>query len=101
MRRQMRRITVQSQPGQIVCEISSGKNPPEKRASGVVQGEFKPQYHIKKEKTGMVWVYYTDGRHTIIADHITVILYQVVQFRMVVIVGICQCLLWPSVQFWG
>jgi hypothetical protein len=47
------RIRVQSQPGQIVCETLSGKNPSQKRAGGVAQGvgsEFKPQYHKKKKK---------------------------------------------------
>jgi hypothetical protein len=43
----IRRITVRSQPRQIVHEILSRKNPPLKRAGGVAQGvglEFKPQY---------------------------------------------------------
>jgi ABC-type antimicrobial peptide transport system ATPase subunit len=46
----IRRITVQSQPGQIVQETLSPKNPSQKRTSQVVQGvdpEFKPQYHKK------------------------------------------------------
>jgi hypothetical protein len=50
---QIRRITVQSQPGQIVCETLSQKNPSQKRAGGVAQGEgpeFKPQYCKKKKK---------------------------------------------------
>jgi hypothetical protein len=45
--------TAQSQPGQIVCETLSLKNPSHKRAGGVAQGigtEFKPQYHKKKKK---------------------------------------------------
>jgi hypothetical protein len=35
------------------CKTLSWKNPPQKRADGVVQGvgpEFKPQYHKKKKK---------------------------------------------------
>jgi hypothetical protein len=53
---QIRRITVQSQPGQIVCETLSQKNPSQKRAGGVAQGEgpeFKPQYCKKKKKRDM------------------------------------------------
>jgi hypothetical protein len=41
---------VQSQPGQIVPETLSWKNPAQKRAGGVAQGvgpEFKPRYHTK------------------------------------------------------
>jgi hypothetical protein len=47
----IRRILAQSQSGQTVHEILSGKNPPQKKAGGVAQGvgpEFKPQ--LKKEK---------------------------------------------------
>jgi hypothetical protein len=43
---QIRRITVQSQPHELVCEIPSQKNSSQKMASGVAQGvdpEFKPQ----------------------------------------------------------
>jgi hypothetical protein len=43
----IRRITVQSQPRQIVCKTLSQKNPSRKRAGGVAQGigpEFKPQH---------------------------------------------------------
>jgi hypothetical protein len=50
---EIRRITFQSQPGQIVCEILSGKNPTQKMTGRVAQGvgpEFKPQYHKKKKK---------------------------------------------------
>jgi hypothetical protein len=51
---EVRRISVQSQPGHIVCKkILSQKNPPQKRAGGVAQSvspEFKPQYHTKKKK---------------------------------------------------
>jgi hypothetical protein len=39
---------VQSQPGKMVCETLSRKNPSQKRAGGVAQGEgpeFKLQYH--------------------------------------------------------
>jgi hypothetical protein len=49
---EIRRITVQSQPQQVVHQTISQKNPSQKRAGGVVQGvglEFKPQY-CKKEK---------------------------------------------------
>jgi hypothetical protein len=44
----IRRIMVWSQAGQIVLEISSRKNPSQKRDGGVAQGvgpEFKPPYH--------------------------------------------------------
>jgi hypothetical protein len=43
---------VQSQPGQIVCETLSRKNPSQKRVGGVAQvvgPEFKPQYHKNKQ----------------------------------------------------
>jgi hypothetical protein len=50
---EIRRIAVQSQPGQIVHEpLSQKKLSQEKKgAGGVAQGigpEFKPQYHKKK-----------------------------------------------------
>jgi hypothetical protein len=44
---EIRRITVPSQPGQIVCETLSRKNPSQKRVGVVAQGigpEFKSQY---------------------------------------------------------
>jgi hypothetical protein len=44
---EIRRMVVQSQPGQIVCKILSQKTPSQKRAGGVAQGagpEFKLQY---------------------------------------------------------
>jgi hypothetical protein len=47
------RITVQSQPGQIVPETLSRKNPSQYRAGGVAKGlgpEFKPQYRKKKKQ---------------------------------------------------
>jgi hypothetical protein len=51
----IRRIKIQSQPGQIVCKTLSQKNPsPKRAASGGAQGvghEFKPQYHKKKKNT--------------------------------------------------
>jgi hypothetical protein len=50
---EIRRIAVQSQPGQTVCEIIPQKYPSQKRAGGVAQGvgpEFKPQHHQKKKK---------------------------------------------------
>jgi hypothetical protein len=50
---EIRRIEIQSQPRQIVCETLSQKNPSKNRASGVAQGEvpeFKPQYLKKKKK---------------------------------------------------
>jgi hypothetical protein len=49
---EIRRIMVQSQPGQIVHETLSRKNPSQKRAGGVAQGvgpEFKPQYRKTKQ----------------------------------------------------
>jgi hypothetical protein len=42
---EIKRIVVQSQPGQIVCKILSRKTLPKNRACGVAQGEdpeFKP-----------------------------------------------------------
>jgi hypothetical protein len=48
---EIRRISVQSQPGQLVRETLSWKYPLQKRAGGVAQGvgpEFKPQYWKKK-----------------------------------------------------
>jgi hypothetical protein len=42
---EIRKTVVQSQPGQIVQEILSQKNPSQKKADGVSQGkgpEFKP-----------------------------------------------------------
>jgi hypothetical protein len=50
---EIRRIEVQSQPGQIFRETLSEKNASHKRAGGVAQGigpEFKPQYCEKKKK---------------------------------------------------
>jgi hypothetical protein len=47
------KIVIWSQPGQIVCEILSRKNPSQKRAGGVAQGvgpKFKPQNRKKKKK---------------------------------------------------
>jgi hypothetical protein len=52
---EMRRIEARSQPGQIVLETLSWKNPSQKRTDGVAQGvgpEFKPQYCKKKKKKG-------------------------------------------------
>jgi hypothetical protein len=46
---------VQSQPGQIVWETLSAKNPSQKRAGVVAQGvgpEFKPQYCTYTKKKG-------------------------------------------------
>jgi hypothetical protein len=43
---EVRRVEVRSQPGQIVSETLSQKDPSPKRAGGVAQGEgpeFKPQ----------------------------------------------------------
>jgi hypothetical protein len=48
---EIRRIVVPCQPGQIVPETLSWKNPSWKRTGGVTQGvapEFKSQYHRKK-----------------------------------------------------
>jgi hypothetical protein len=44
---EIKRIAVQSQPGQIVLKTLSGNHSSQKRTSGVAQGEgpeFKPQY---------------------------------------------------------
>jgi hypothetical protein len=57
---EIRRIEIQSQPRQIVCETLSQKNPSKNRASGVAQGEvpeFKPQY-LKKKKKKSKSIYY-------------------------------------------
>jgi hypothetical protein len=48
---EIRRITVQSQAGQIVRETLSQKNPSQTKVSGVARGvgsEFKTQYRKKK-----------------------------------------------------
>jgi hypothetical protein len=51
---EVRRITVQSQPGQIIREtLSQRKKKHKNRASRVAQGvgpEFKPQYHRGQKK---------------------------------------------------
>jgi hypothetical protein len=50
---EIRRITVQNQPGKIVCETLSRKYPSQKRAGRMAQGvgpEFKPQYQNKQKK---------------------------------------------------
>jgi hypothetical protein len=44
---EIRRIHVQSQPGQIVLKILSQKNPTQNRTGGVA---FKPQYRQNKQK---------------------------------------------------
>jgi hypothetical protein len=44
---EIRRMTIQSQPWQIVCETLSQENSSQKRAGGVAQSvgpEFKPQH---------------------------------------------------------
>jgi hypothetical protein len=56
---EIRRIMVQSQPGEIVCEILSQKNPFLKCAGGVPQDESPefippPLYHKKGKKNGYV-----------------------------------------------
>jgi hypothetical protein len=56
---EIRRITVQSQPRQILSETLSQKIPTLQRAVGVAQGmgpEFKPQYQNRWE--GMVFWHY-------------------------------------------
>jgi hypothetical protein len=52
---EIRRIVVHSQPGQIVRETLSQKTLHKNRASGVAQGEFKPQYCKKKKKKKNGW----------------------------------------------
>jgi hypothetical protein len=50
---EIRRITVGSQPRQIVHETLSQKNPTQKRAGGVAEGvgpDFNSHYHKKKKK---------------------------------------------------
>jgi hypothetical protein len=50
---EIRRITIQSQPRQIVGETLSRETLHKNRAGEVVHGvspEFKPQYHEKKKK---------------------------------------------------
>jgi hypothetical protein len=54
---EIRRVTVRSQPGQIVLETLCRKNPSQKRTGRVAQGvgpEFKPQY-CKKKKRAATW----------------------------------------------
>jgi hypothetical protein len=44
---EIRRITVQSQPGQIICETLFPKNPSQKKAGGVAEAtglKFKPHF---------------------------------------------------------
>jgi hypothetical protein len=50
---EIRRISVWSQPGQIVRETLSQKNPSQKKGGGVAQdvgSEFTPKYYKKKKK---------------------------------------------------
>jgi hypothetical protein len=50
---EIRRIVVQSQPGQVFHKTLSQKNPSQKRDGRVAQGvdpKFKPQYLKKKTK---------------------------------------------------
>jgi hypothetical protein len=50
---EIRRIAVQSQPGQLVPQTLSQINPSQKRAGGMAEGvdaEFVPQYCKKKKK---------------------------------------------------
>jgi hypothetical protein len=48
---EIRKITVQNQPEQIVRENLTQKNPSQKMAGGLVQGpSFKPQYRKKKAR---------------------------------------------------
>jgi hypothetical protein len=50
---EIRRIAVQSQPGQIVHKTPSQKTNPKDRAGRVAQAkgpEFKPQHHKKTQK---------------------------------------------------
>jgi hypothetical protein len=54
---EIRRITVQSQPRQIVWVTLSQKYPTQKKDGGVAQGvgpEFKSQYHQKKSIWALV-----------------------------------------------
>jgi hypothetical protein len=49
---EIRTVMVRTQPWQIVCETLSRKNPSQKKAGGVAQGEgpeFKSQYQKKKK----------------------------------------------------
>jgi hypothetical protein len=53
---EIRRITVRNKPRQIVLKTLSRKNPSQKKAGGVAQGEsheFKPQYLLKKKKKNL------------------------------------------------
>jgi hypothetical protein len=45
---EIRRIMVQSQPGQIVCKILSRKKKKSQKKGGMTQGQ--PQYHKKKKE---------------------------------------------------
>jgi hypothetical protein len=52
---EIRRITVQSQSGQIVLKTILKKTHHKNRTGGVAQGEgpeFKPQHHIKRKEKG-------------------------------------------------
>jgi hypothetical protein len=52
---EIRTVMVRTQPWQIVCETLSRKNPSQKKAGGVAQGEgpeFKSQYQKKKNLKG-------------------------------------------------
>jgi hypothetical protein len=53
--REIRRIVVRSQPGQIVRDsLSQKKNPSQKKAGGVAQDvgpEYKPQYNQEKKNS--------------------------------------------------
>jgi 4-hydroxy-3-methylbut-2-en-1-yl diphosphate synthase IspG/GcpE len=56
---EIRRITVQSQRRQTVCENLPQKNPSQKKTVGVVQGvglEFKPKYCQKTKQKGLLWI---------------------------------------------
>jgi hypothetical protein len=55
---EIRRITVRSQPGQIVHQILSQKTLYKNRAGGVARGEspeFKPQYHKINKQIKEQW----------------------------------------------
>jgi hypothetical protein len=51
---EIKRIAIQSQPGQIVCETLSRRNPSQKRAGGMAQGAVQTLALQKKKKIALV-----------------------------------------------
>jgi hypothetical protein len=69
---EIRRITVRSQPGQIVCEILSRKTLHKNRVGGAAHGEgpeFKPQYRKNKKRIQKNSQPAGHPRHTLMSQH--------------------------------